>query len=85
MGERTSRRPLGLYGEVDASQVEVLLRHPEVGVPGSLHHGEARVTGSGIVRDRSAAAVVEGPNVVRDPRLHERRPEGLGVPLAVER
>jgi len=60
------------------------LRHPEVGVTGPAHHREPAVAGRGVVRDRRVAPVVERTDVVGDPRLLERGPERLSVPLMVE-
>ena len=59
MGERSRSCPLGLLGELDAREVEVLLRHAEVGVPGPPHHRWSRVTGRRVVRDRRMRSVME--------------------------
>ena len=84
MGEGSGGGTLGLIRELDAGEVEMHLRHPEVGVTGPAHHREPAVAGRGVVRDRRVAPVVERTDVVGDPRLLERGPERLSVPLMVE-
>jgi hypothetical protein len=84
VGEGSDAGPLGLLGEVHASEVEVLLRHPEVRVPCPLHDREPGVTGCGVVRDRGVSTVVERSHVVRDLGLEERRTERLRVALVIE-
>ena len=48
MREGSGPGALGLFGELDAGEVEVHLRRAEVGVTGPTHHRETAFTGRGV-------------------------------------
>ncbi len=84
MGECPGRCALGLVGELDAREVEVHLRHPEVRVAGAGMTARPLSPRRRLVRDRRVAPVVERTDVVGDPGSSSAARNVCRVPLMVE-